>query len=76
MCDSDVVVLCFTAGKYICDGFCKNPMDYGLFLPIWNKIQNIETVSGSFRPWVVSVGSFRPIFAVSAMIGGVFRPDF
>ena len=57
----------------------KNPMDYGRFLPIWNKIQNLETVSGSFRPWVVSVGSFRPepfrqfFFVVSALIGGPFR---
>ena len=50
-------------------------------VPIWNKIQNLETVSGSFWPWVVSVGSvrpesFRPIFVVSALIGGPFRPDF
>ena len=58
-------------------------MDYGsFFLPIWNKVQNLETVSGSFRPWVVSVGSFRPesfqpfFFVVSALIGGSIRSDF
>ena len=44
--------------------------------PMWNKIQNLETVSVSFRPWVVSVGSFRPFFVVLASIGGSFRPDF
>ena len=39
---------------------------------IWNKIQNLETVSGSFRPTVVSVESFRlelilPIFGRFAL---------
>ena len=53
----------------------------GGFSPIWNKIQNLETVSGAFRPWVVSVGSFRPesfrpFFVVSALIFGSIRPDF
>ena len=57
-------------------------MDYGkVFFIHMNKIQNLETVSGSFQPWVVSVGlfrpeSFRPIFVVSALIGGSFWPDF
>ena len=55
----------------------------GGFIPIWNKIQNLQTVSGSLRPWVVSVGSFRPagsfwqmFFFDSALIGGSFRPEF
>ena len=40
--------------------FVKHLWTMGGFLPIWNKIQNLETVSGSFRPLVVSVLSFRP----------------
>ena len=52
-----------------------------LFLPIWNKIQNLGMVSGSFRSWVVSVGSFRPesfrpFFVVLVLEGGSIRPDF
>ena len=41
--------------------FVKTLWSMGGFLHILNKIQNLETESGSFRPCVVSVGSFRPI---------------
>ena len=43
----------------------------GFVLPIWNKIQNLETISGSSPP--ESLGQFS---VVSALIGGSFRPDF
>ena len=61
--------------------FVKSLWTMGCFLPIWNKIQNLEALSESFRPWVASVGSFRPesfrpFFVVSALIGGSFRSDF
>ena len=44
-------------------------------------MQNLEAVSGSFRPWVFSVRSFRPesfwpIFVVLVLIDGPFRPEF
>ena len=45
---------------------------------IWNKIQYLETVSGSFRPWSVHFGlsHFGHILVVTTLIGGSFRPDF
>ena len=43
----------------------------GFFLPIWNKIQNLEMVFGSFR-W----GHFGQFFVVSALIDRSFRAEF
>ena len=48
-----------STGESICDGYVKKPWTIGSFLPILIKIQNLETVSESFWPWVVSVGLFR-----------------
>ena len=42
------------AGESICDGFYKTLWTMEGFFTIWNKIQNREMVSGSFRP-----GSFQ-----------------
>ena len=65
--------------RIICPGFCNS---MGVFYSPINgiKIQNLEKESGSFRPCVVSAGSFnpeslRPSFGYVALIGGSFRPD-
>ena len=44
--------------------------------PIWNKSQNLETVSGSFRPWSIWLGHFGHFLVVTTLIDGSFRPDF
>ena len=46
-----------------------------------NKIQNLETVSGSFRPWSFRSGHFCPshfgqYLVVMTLIGVSFRPAF
>ena len=48
---------------------------------IWNKIQNLETVSGSFRPWSFWSGHFGQshfgqLLVVTTLIGGSFQPYF
>ena len=66
----------------ICDGFCKNNMNYGRrFYPCGIKPRPLSRYPGRFGPGSSRLGhfglsNFGQFFVVLSLIGGSFRPDF